>query len=151
MYNKEFTREGIKFIIQLESDSNDGNVILDLDYVELQERKISSQELNDNFEILIPAKIGKSTFFGDDKGYITSKMFGELKFILQKHIDRHGKLGVEDLIKYVAETIIFLEAYIKQVFNKSFDDSEKKTHFITYFNFYKMQLDGKYEEWLKNL
>ena len=150
MYRKELTRENKTFTIELESDPNDANVILNLDYVGLQSRKISNQKLNENFDILIPEKIGKS-IFGDDKEHLTSKMLGELKNILQKHNNQYGKFKEEDLIIYVAETIIFLETYIDQVLNKSFDDSEKKRHFITYFKFYKMQLEGKYDEFLKNL
>ncbi len=150
MYTKEFTADGKTITITLESDLIDSNVLLELDYVGLPTRKIGSHNLSENIETLIPEKIGKS-IFGDQKEHITSIMLGEIQVILQKHIDQYGKFVEDDLIKYVAATIIFLESYITQVLNESFDNSEKKKYFLTYFKFYKMQMDGKYDEFLKNL
>lgn len=150
MYTKEFTIDNKKVVIQLEKNPTDDKVLLDLSYVGLNPRIILSQDLDTNLEDLIPSKVGRSIFI-DDKEHISSTMLGELKKTLQKHIDKNKKLSEADLTIYVAETIIFLEAYIDQVLNKSFDENEKKRNFLTYFNFYKMQIEGKYEEFLNKL
>ncbi|MDT0648418.1 hypothetical protein RM545_17130 [Zunongwangia sp. F260] len=150
MYQKEFPIDNKKVVIELEKNPTDNKVLLDVSYVGLNPIKIYSQDLDTNFEDLIPSKVGRS-IFGDDKEHISSIMLGELKNILQKHIDKNKKLSEADLTIYVAETIIFLEAYINQILKKPFDEDEKKSQFLTYFNFYKMQIDGKYEEFLNKL
>ncbi|MBE7635128.1 hypothetical protein F7642_12425 [Tenacibaculum finnmarkense genomovar ulcerans] len=143
MYYKEFTIDGQKITINLETEIGTGKPILDMSYLQPgAQQTILSEELTNDFQKLIPESISSTEFKNNINVEMT--MMQQLKKVIESHISEYNRMLQADLGTYITETIIIIEAYYNQVLNTNFD--EKKDIFHLYFNFYYNQFPPEWNE-----
>jgi len=144
MFKKQLTVDNQELTIVLEVENLTGKPIIEMGYLGKGLRQtILSEELSTDFDNLVPNFIGKSAF--DDDGHVIMTMMEQLKKVIESHIKHYKRILQADLGTYVAETIVFLDAYYEQILGKSFE-SEKKQTFNMYFNFYFKQLPPEWKQ-----
>jgi hypothetical protein len=141
-YINEFYIDNNRLEIVLSIEEETSKPRIEMNYLkEGLSQTINSIELDEDLNILIPKEVGED-FFGENP--IIPIMLTQLKIIIDKHISQHNNLLKNDLITYVAECILIIEAYTNQILKKSFE-TEKKETFQTLYNFYYNQLPEKWK------
>lgn len=143
MFIKKFYIDNEQLVIKLELEHYTGKAIIDMSYLreEGMRQTITTAELNEDLDLLIPDEVGED-FFGENP--ITPIMLTQLKKAIDVHIKKYGRLLQSDLGTYVAECIVIIDAYTNQILKTSFE-AEKKETFQTLFNFYYNQLPEKWK------
>ena len=142
-YINEFYIDNNRLEIILSIDEKTSKPIIEMDYLKdglIQ--TIDSSELDEDLKILIPNNVGEDIFFDDNP--IIPIMLKKIKIIIDIHISKHNRLLKNDLITYIAESLLIIEAYTNQILKKSFE-KEKKETFDTFYNFYYNQLPEKWK------
>ena len=145
--NEKFIRDYIiddtevKIELDLEKETN--KVILDMSFLkEGLKQTIITSELEEDLKILIPNEVGEDDIFEENLLYAV--MLEQLKKVIDIHIEKFGRLLQNDLVTYVIEVIIIMEAYKTQVLEEDFE-IEKKETFQSLFNFYYSQLPNEWK------
>ena len=141
-YINEFYIDNNRLEIILSIEEETSKPRIEMDYLKSGlSQTINGSELDEDLKILIPEEVGEN-FLGENP--IIPIMLSQLKIIIDKHISQHNRLLKSDLITYVAECILIIEAYTNQILKKSFE-TEKKETFQTLFYLYYNQLPEKWK------
>lgn len=139
----KYNIDGCEIVIELDLDEDTGNAILKMDYIdEMYRQTISSSELREDLDLLVPNEVGEDPLF--EENLLEAVMLEQLKKVIDKHIQKYGRLLKSDLATYVMEAIIVMEAYSNQVLKESFT-TKKETTFQMLNNFYLKQLPDKWK------